>query len=128
MAGDWPPGKISLPFKTMNNTNIADLVLSVSPGIVLMTKMIFYKKINKLKYYSESKIWRQFSPGTMAGYPKTKWFLFCLSLFLYYMLLNRRLTTIDYKELLYLMPVFFTFCFFALITFFFIYNNNIYKV
>ena len=61
------------------------------------------------KYYSESKISGNFSPATMAGYPKLNGF--CS---------GRRLTTIDFKELFNAALFFFVFfCFlFALITVF----------
>ena len=81
---DIPLGKISLPFKTMKNIKIADLVLSMNNSY---EKDDLLQK-NNIKYYSESKIRRHFCPSTMAGYPETKRFLFCLSLFLYYMLFS----------------------------------------
>ena len=70
-----------------------------------MTKMIFYKR--KLKYYSERKIWRHFSPATMAGYPKLNGFFSAYRYFCITCCSNRRLATIGFKELLYLMPFFF---------------------
>ena len=81
--------------------------------------MMFYKKM--LRYHSESKIRRHFSPATMAGYPKVNDF-FCGSRYFCIKCCSvRRLTTIDVKGLLYLMR--FLFCFFALIKVCYVYNN-----
>ena len=99
------PGKIYLPFKTVKNAKIADLILSINSSN--MTKMIFCKIKNKMKYHSDSKIWRHFSPATMAGYPKLKCFFSAYRYFCITYCSNRRLTTIEFKELLHLMPDFF---------------------
>ena len=104
------PGKIYLPFKIMKNTKSQTCF---SPWTVLMTKMIFCKKKKKkkkLKYFSESKIWRHFSPATMAGYPKLDAFSSAYRYFCITCCSDSRLTTIDFKELLYLMPLFFYLC------------------
>ena len=57
----------------------------------------------------------------MAGYPKVNGFFSVCRYFRITCCSEGRVTTIDFKELLYLMPVF-SFCF-ALITFFKVYNN-----
>ena len=83
---------------------IQQLLTWFSHWIVLMTKMIFYPK--KIKYYSESKIWRHFSPATIAGYPKLNCFFSAYPYFCITCYSDRRLTTINFKELFYLMPFF----------------------
>ena len=67
-----PQGRIPLLFKTMKNIKIADPVLPTKS---------FYDKDDilqkkKLRHHSESKIWKHFSPATMAGYQKLNGF-FC---------------------------------------------------
>ena len=96
-----PPGKIYLPFKTMKNTKIADLFLSMNSSYDLDDLLP-----KKLKYYRERKIWRHFSPAAMAGYPKLNGFFSVFRYFFITWCSDRRLITIEFKELLYLMPFF----------------------
>ena len=63
MAGDCPPGKICLSFRTMKNIKIVDPVLTINSFYDLGD--ILQKK--KLSYHSRCKIRKHFSPATMAG-------------------------------------------------------------
>ena len=60
-AGDCPLGKFICLLKLWR---ILKLQIQLSRWTVLTTKMIFYKK--KLRYHSDTKISRYFSPATMA--------------------------------------------------------------
>ena len=63
MAGDCPPGKIYLSFKTKKNIKIADPIITINSFFDLDN--ILQKK--KLRYHSESKIRRHLCPATIAG-------------------------------------------------------------
>ena len=103
-------------FKTMKNIKIVDSVFTMNS---------FYdwddisQKKKKWKHNSGSKIRRHSSPATMTGWPKLNGFFCACRYFFIKYCSARRLTTTDFKELLYLMCFL---SFFALITVFYIFS------
>ena len=102
-----PPGKIYLSFKTMKNIKIVDPVFTMNS--FYDWDDILQKK--KWKHNSGSKIRRHSSPAKMTGWPKLNGFFCACRYFFIKCCSARRLTTTDFKELLYLMCFFVFLCF-----------------
>ena len=79
-----PPGKIYLPFKTMKNTKIADLFLSMNSSYDLDDL-----SPKKIKILQRKEDLEAFLSSLHGWLPETKWFLFCLPLFFYNMLFRQ---------------------------------------
>ena len=103
MAEDCPLGKFLCLLKQSRIQKLRTWLFS--PLTVLMTKMIFYKK--KKKNTTQKVRFGGISlQSPWLAYPKPNGVFSTYHYFCITYCSDRRLTTIDFKELVYLMPVF----------------------